>query len=232
MEQMKLTDDVLRSAFQSLSDELIEEWEKGVGKKHKFSKRFERRMKSLIRKEKNRELFVELRGYLKPATIFATAVVMIFVMLITNSMTVRANPMLLFKKIEIILNDSEMYIYDEDLSNYRFYPYEPTYIPKGYTEIERRITDNSLNIYYENEQGERISWSQILVKSTTIIGINTECIEKRELEYAGEFMDVYIMENGSKVLYYESGCCVFTMNCDNLSVDDMYKMVQKMKRVE
>ena len=59
MEQMKLTEDMLRSAFQSLSDEMIVEWEKGAEIQHEFSQRFERRMKKLVRKVKNQEVIAE-----------------------------------------------------------------------------------------------------------------------------------------------------------------------------
>lgn len=231
MEQVKLTEDVLKSAFQSLSDELIEEWEKSVGEKHEFSERFECRMKVLIRKDRRRELFTELRSYSKPLSV-AAAVLLVCIIFFTDSMTARANPMLYFKKIEVILEDSSMYFYDEDLNNYRFYPYEPSYIPKGYTEVDRIFTDDSLYIDYCNEQGEIISWSQTLITNNIIIGINTECKEKIELEYAGEHITIYILESGFKSLYYESGNCVFMMGCDNISLDDMYKMIKEMKPVE
>lgn len=235
MEQVRLTEEMLKSAFQSLSDELVEEWENGVEKKHEFSERFERKMKVLIRKEKGKErrrdLFAELHLYRRPLMVAASAF-LICIIFFASSMTARANPMLYFKKIEVELEDSSMYFYDEDLQNYRFYPYEPTYIPEGYTEVNKVIKDDSLSIYYCNEQGEIISWSQILITDNTIIGINTECKEKIETEYAGEHITIYILESGFKSLYYESGNCVFTMGCDNISLDDMYEMIKEMKPVE
>lgn len=232
MEQMKLTEDMLRSAFQSLSDELIEEWEKGAEIQHEFSERFEHKMKKIIRKVKTRELLTELRSYAKPLTMTAAAVLLVCIIFFADSMTARANPMLLFQKMEIILEDSEMYIYDEDLDNYCFYPYEPTYIPEGYTEVKKTIRDSSLYIEYVNELDEKISWSQKAIRSNTIIGINTECKEKIELEYAGEHIYIYVLESGFKSLYYESGDSVFQMNCDNISVEDMYEMIKEMKKVE
>lgn len=232
MEQMKLTEDVLRSAFHSLCDEMIEEWEKGSKVQHQFSKRFEYRMKKLIRKEKNRELLAELHSYAKPLSLIAAAALLVFIIFFADSMTARANPMLLFQKMEVILDDSEMYIYDEELNNHYFYPYEPTYVPKGYTEVSKKIRDNSLYIEYVNEHDEKISWSQKLITSGMIIGINTECDEKIELEYAGEHIYIYVLESGYKSLYYESGDSVFQMRCDNISVEDMYEMVKEMKRVE
>lgn len=232
MEQMKLTEDMLRSAFQSLSDEMIVEWEKGAEIQHEFSQRFERRMKKLIRKVKNQEVIAELHSYAKPLTMIAAAALFVCIFFFADSLSARANPMLLFQKMEVILEDSEMYIYDEDLDSYCFYPYEPTYIPEGYKEIKRVITDSSLNIYYENEQGGSIVWSQKAVISGMVIGINTECEEKIELEYAGEHIYIYVLESGFKSLYYESGNSVFQMRCDNISVEDMYEMIKEMKKVE
>ena len=232
MEQMKLTEDMLRSAFQSLSDEMIVEWEKGAEIQHEFSDRFERRMKKLIRKVKNQEVIAELHSYAKPLTMIAAAALFVCIIFFADSLSARANPMLLFEKMEVILEDSEMYIYDEDLDSHRFYPYEPTYIPKGYTEVSRMLSDNLLSIHYKNEQGESISWSQKAVISGMVVGINTECEEKIELEYAGEHIYIYVLENGFKSLYYESGNCIFQMRCDNVSVEDMYEMVKEMKKIE
>ena len=232
MEQMKLTEDMLRSAFQSLSDEMIVEWEKGAEIQHEFSQRFERRMKKLIRKVKNQEVIAELHSYAKPLTMIAAAALFVCIIFFADSMTARANPMLLFEKMEVILEDSEMYIYDEDLDSHYFYPYEPIYIPKGYKEVRRTMTDSSLHIDYENEQGEYISWSQKLIISGSVIGINTECEEKIELEYAGEHINIYVLENGYKSLYYESSNSVFMMRCDAISVEEMYEMVKSMERVE
>ena len=232
MEQMKLTEDMLRSAFQSLSDEMIVEWEKGAEIQHEFSDRFERRMKKLIRKVKNQEVIAELHSYAKPLTMIAAAALIVCIIFFADSMTARANPMLLFQKMEVILEDSEMYIYNEDLDSYCFFPYEPTYIPEGYTEVSRIITDTTMDIHYENKQGEKISWSQKEVISGMIVGINTECDEKVELEYAGEHINIYVLENGFKSLYYESSNSVFMMRCDAISVEDMYEMVKSMKRID
>ena len=232
MEQVKLTDDVLKRAFQDLSEELIEEWEKGEEIQHEFSKRFEDKMNKLIKSNNHREKKTRIIGFAKRLSFAVASIIIVCMFFYNYSITARANPMLLFEKMELILEDSTLYIYDEDIETYRFYPYEPTYIPEGYEEVKRIIGDHTVKIEYTNEQKERITWIQIYARKNELIGMDEEYDEMIELEYAGEHIRIHTYEDGYKSLYYESGACIFMMNCTDISVEDMYEMVKDMKPVE
>ncbi len=229
MEKIKVTDELLAKVLPKLSDEMIKEWEDNADENHQFSKRFERKMKTLIWKEKNAKLIKELSVVGKIA---ATLFIVIGAAFAFTTMNTQANPQVLFEKIEIELDGATMYIYDEELDNYNFTPYEPTYVPKGYKEVDRSLYDNMLFIKYNNQEGKHISWRQKLVTKGDILGLDAEYDDKVILEYAGENVHIQVYNEGFKGLYYESGNSVFIMTSEDISIEDMYKMIRDMKKIE
>ena len=229
MEKLKVTEELLRDAFQKLSDELIEEWENIPDTDHKPSEDFEKKIKKLIGKTKNRELYKELLNIGKVAAAF---IIIIGIALFGSTMKVKADPHLYFKKMEVLLNDASMYVYDEELNNYYLTLYEPTYVPDGYEEVSREVDDMGINIRYKNKQGESITWKQRLIIYTNVSSTDSEYNAEIDTEYAGENIKMYIYEDGYKYLYYESGTCIFKINANNITVEDMYKMINDMKKVE
>lgn len=229
MEKVKVTEELLRDAFQKLSDELIEEWENIPDTDHKPSEDFEKKIKKLIGKTKNRELYKELLNIGKVAAAF---IIIIGIALFGSTMKVKADPHLYFKKMEVLLNDASMYVYDEELNNYYLTLYEPTYVPEGYEEVSREMEDTGINIRYKNKQGENITWKQLLITNTTIIGTDSEYNVEIDTEYAGENISLNIYKDGYKRLYYETGNCIFKINANDITIEDMYKMIEDMKKTE
>ena len=229
MEKVKVTEELLRDAFQKLSDELIEEWENIPDTDHKPSEDFEKKIKKLIGKTKNRELYKELLNIGKVAAAF---IIIIGIALFGSTMKVKADPHLYFKKMEVLLNDASMYVYDEELNNYYLTLHEPTYVPEGYEEVSRVEDERGINICYEDNHGESITWKQRLIVNTAVLGTDSEYNGEIETEYAGENIKLDIYKDGYKRLYYESGTCIFKLNANNITVEDMYEMIKDMKKVE
>ena len=229
MENVKVTEELLRDAFQKLSDELIEEWENIPDTDHKPSEDFEKKIKKLIGKTKNRELYKELFNIGKVAAAF---IIIIGIALFSSTMKVKADPHLYFKKMEVLLNDASMYVYDEELNNYYLTLYEPTYVPDGYEEVSKNLDEVGIIIKYKNNQGKSIVWKQRLILNTAVSSTDSEYNAEIETEYAGENISLNIYKDGYKRLYYETGNCVFKLNANNITIEDMYKMIKDMKKVK
>ena len=229
MENVKVTEELLRDAFQKLSDELIEEWENIPDTDHKPSEDFEKKIKKLIGKTKNRELYKELFNIGK---VVAAFIIIIGIALFSSTMKVKADPHLYFKKMEVLLNDASMYVYDEELNNYYLTLYEPTYVPEGYEEVSREVDEVNLIIFYENDKDKIITWKQRLIVNTAVSSTDSEYNAEIETEYAGENISLNIYKDGYKRLYYETGNCVFKLNANDITVEDMYKMIKDMKKTE
>ncbi len=229
MGQIKVTDDLLKEILPKVSDELIKEWENSEIEEHTFSKCFNRKMKAFTWRHKNKQLLKELCVVGKVA---AALVLIVGICLFGNTMVARANLDILFKKIEIALEDASMYVYDEKTDMYYYTLYEPGYVPEGYEEVSRVVDEEIVKIQYVNENEKYIYWKQILVDAGTIFGDDAEFNDVIEKEYAGDNIKIHIYESGVKRLYYELGNCVFVMNVDNISVEEMYEMIREMRKIE
>lgn len=229
MEQIKVTDDLLKEILPKVSDELVKEWESQEIEKHTFSKRFNRKMKALIWRHKNKQLLRELCTVGKVA---AALVLVVGICFFGNTMVARANLDILFKKIEVALEDASMYVYDEKTDMYYYTMYEPEYVPEGYEENLRLEDDKYLYIQYTNVEGNTIHWKQLVVETGMIFGDDTEFNDVIEKKYAGDNVTICIYESGIKRLYYEVGNCVFVLDVDSISVEEMYEMIREMKEIE
>ena len=229
MGQIKVTDDLLKDVLPKVSDELVKEWESETVENHEFSTGFDRQMKKFIRKHKNKQLKKELMVVGKIA---AALLLLIGVCFFGSTMVARANLDVLFKKIEVALEDSSMCVYDEKTGSYSFTMYEPEYVPEGYEEISKIKDDNVVSIFYKNHEGGSIYWKQIIVETGMIAGIDNEYDDIIEKEYAGDNVVMHIYESGQKGLYYEVGKFVFSICADEISVEEMYEMIHQMKKIE
>ena len=229
MEKMKVTDELLEKVVPKLSDEMLDEYENNGDGEHKFSERFKKKMKRLIWQEKHKLHEIRTGAVIK---MVAGLIAVLGVAFFFASMDSKADPRLLFEKMEVILEDSSLYVYDEELDNYNFTPYEPTYVPKGYEEVERVIDDQTISVKYRNKRGKEIWWRQRFVIDGNVIGMDTEYDALVELEYAGENIAIRVYKDKYKSLYYESGNSIFMMDSDDISIGDMYEMIRQMERVE
>lgn len=229
MGQIKVTDDLLKDVLPKVSDELVKEWESETVENHEFSTDFNRKMKKFIWKRKNKQLIKELMVVGKIA---AALLLLVGVCFFGSTMVARANLDVLFKKIEVALEDSSMYVYDEKTDSYIFNMYEPGYVPEGYAKVSKIVDNKMVLISYENENKEKIHWKQMTVKTGMVATTDKEYDDVLEKEYYGDKIKICIYKSGYKILYYEMGNCLFTMNVDNISVEEMYEMIQKMKKIE
>lgn len=229
MEQIKVTDDLLKEILPKVSDELVKEWESQEIEKHTFSKRFNRKMKALIWRHKNKQL---LRDLCTVGKVAAALVLVVGICFFGNTMVARANLDILFKKIEVALEDASMYVYDEKTDMYYYTMYEPEYVPEGYEEVSRMVDENLSYIEFKNQHDDKIYWNQIIVETGMVFGDDAEFNDVIEREYAGDNIRIHIYESGVKRLYYELGNCVFTLSADNISAEEMYEMIKEMREIE
>ena len=229
MGQIKVTDDLLKDVLPKVSDELVKEWESETVENHEFSTGFNRQMKKFIRKHKNKQLKKELMVVGKIA---AALLLLIGVCFFGSTMVARANLDVLFKKIEVALEDSSMYVYDEKTDSYIFNMYEPGYVPEGYNEVSRILGENMVLISYENENEEKIHWKQMIIETGMISGTDNEYDDIIEKEYAGDKVIMRFYESGQKGLNYEVGNFMFSISTDNISVEELYEMIKTMKKIE
>ena len=153
---------------------------------HKFSSRFNRKMKALLKYEKRNPF---MRRLIYCAKI---AVAVLLLVISISTLSVKAYQ----EKIIYYLNKvweeltSILIISTDNTNDDVIMPVESDYIPNGYTEIEHNLDSYSLNIIYANNKGNEIIYSQKLltqgefiydtenaiIESNNIAGVNIEII--------------------------------------------------------
>lgn len=234
MNQVQLTDEMLRSAFQNLGTELIEEWEHGKEVKYEFSELFEHRMERLIRKQKMKENLKEglAEIYRFKYTKVAVAIISIFILSMFHTMYAKAAPLAYYSKMEYLFDEAVNYYYVQEIETDSFTPYELGYIPMGYKEVDRYLTNNQFELQYENKDKDRIIWTQMMIGEATTISLNMEYTDRNEYDYKGENLVVYTYRDGSKFIYYEKDNCAFMLICDDLSDRKVLKILKNMEIME
>lgn len=231
MNKKIVTDELLSKVLYKVSEEMVLDFEKKTDENYQFSKDFENNMRKLIKKDK-----LKKSGYTRKLSymqIAAAAAIIFLILFIANPMQVRAGLGVLFEKKEVIFSDEDIIsIYEHESGLYIDTKYEPGYIPEGYEEVDRNISDVFVSVKYENEQGEEIRWKQSMIADGSVIGQDKKYDELIEKEYKDGNISIYIYKNGFKGMYYEIGSSIFAIFADNLSVDEMYKIIDGMKQIE
>lgn len=238
MEKSNVTDDLLCKALARYSNQLIEECEKRCNVEHKFSKRFEFKMKILIMKYKLKEIFEEIIEFQKNRKVrifnagVALAAICIMLLVYFDSAKAMASPNLAFETIEVAIDGGVMLYSKSNTSEYNIELFKLGYLPKGYS-LEKSIEDeNSLYAIYKNAENEHIIWRQYFANENIVVSLNSENIEIVKEEYRGEEIEFRFHISGHTTMYYESGNRVYILEADNLSKKEIYKILDGIEPVK
>lgn len=226
MRHMEVTDEWLYKYMPIVDEMRIGELEGHTDYAYSFSSRFERKMKRLMWEEAHPWITISYRQLKRVAVLGICVVISIFMM----SLSVEGNRNKFFETVSTMLEDSVLYTYFADEEEGEFQAREPGYLPEGYRETERSLSDIHMYLIYENERGEMITWEQILVSAGTSIGMDMEYDAQVIQTVEGKFVTVYLYPDEFKSAYCEYEESVFILTADNLSVDEICKMFMFMER--
>ena len=198
---------------------------------HKFSGRFERKMKALIKYE--RQTPWERRFYRGMKLALATVAVILLVAF-GSAMSVKASR---FRIIEFFV---EVY---EELTSYSvkdakpegesMIPVEPDYIPAGYEEIDRRGNDTEFHVVYGNVQGGRIYYNQAAASAGIRLWDTEESIVE-DIKIGGVKVCVVEDVDGMYTVYWQDEEYVYSLvDVKNADIEELIKMARNViKKVE
>lgn len=171
---------------------------------HIFSKRFNRKMKKLLKYERRSE---KGRLLIKRLKITAAASFILLALIFSFTMSVDAYRVRFFHFISHVWEGLTSIVIEsnDNADKDKLLPIESKYIPDGYRAVERTIDEYEHIVVYQNSQNNEIFYSQRLLSQGEII-IDTEdtAIEKITIEP----QEVYLMENKSilQVHWTDSSC--------------------------
>lgn len=220
MEKISVTDEWLYQYMPIVDEAIIRELESSTDYEYQFSGKFERRMKKLIRREAHPWLEVFYRISKKAAVLF----VCMISSLVIVSMSVEAYRVKVFDTIKTIWEDSALYSYFTNQNQEAFRCHEPGYIPEGYQETERILLEYWLSVTYTNEEGDMITWDQMLVQDEGEIVTDIEYDQQITKEINGMNVVISIYPDGFVSAYCEQDKYVYILTADEMSVDEVCLM--------
>lgn len=220
--KISVTDEWLYKYMPILNEAIIRELEDNTAYEYQFTDKFQRRMKKLIRREAHLWIGV-IYGLLKKAAIlFACVAGALFLV----TMSVEAYRIKFFTTVRSIMEDRIVYSYSTDKDRGTMQCKEPGYVPEGYQETERIMSEHWFSITYTNEDGKAIIWDQFLAQDGSELIANTEYDWRISREINGSNAVISLYLEGDGFVYYEHGECVYVLTFDNLDIDDICFMLE------
>lgn len=226
---MKLTDELLTKALQEIDEKMLSELPKDEDIHHVFSKRFERRIRKMIRFERRPPFRRKLVSYGKRAAMFILiAVIVVF----STVMSVGALRTRFFTMIsnafqrysEIYFKPVESEIASEVTS--KFVRYTIHDFPSGY-KMTNDLSDPDLQISdfeFENSHKNKINLHQENI-STSNFNVNTEGVKLQTILINNE--KAYYYENkGLNTIVWHNDKYAFLLSADATSKLDKNVMVK------
>ncbi len=196
----ELTDDIIKENLISFSEKEIASIEKDV-KEHQFSDAFNEQIDSIMsefeKDQTNRS--VKLFNNKK-----LSSIAMIFIIVITSTLSIYAVGKYLFEYSETKYDDhTEINIenFKELPEDYQFVFEEPSYIPDGFKLDEKELTENLGYVIYVNDSGDDIIYDKSLLTGTCTIVLNTERSDIKTIHILGKEV-FYIYDNNEYLFYW------------------------------
>ncbi|WP_227453443.1 MULTISPECIES: DUF4367 domain-containing protein [unclassified Clostridioides] len=221
MSKINITDEMLYRHASNAEKIILDQLPPDEELNHVFSKRFERKMKKLIRQEKR-------NPFIKYTVIYLKRVVVVFLIVVTGLFTITMSVDALrnqFIKIVIeIYEDLTEFIFSKDIQTDKeldFILKEPKYIPKGFKEVEKENTLQGIFIRYENKNGSEIRYRSNQIDSNTVI-LDTEDAKVTDV-MVNDYKAKYIIKDNSITIFWNDEENVYTIYFDYDNKNDLNK---------
>lgn len=196
---------------------------------HKFSRRFERKMKALI---KNVGRTPAERKFYSGMRIAFVAIAITILIAFGSAMSVKASRHCIIEfLIEVFTDKTEYSVKDKRPEGVEVIPVEPDYVPEGY-EVTWRVNNRCEHfIWYENSLGDRVRYNQ------TIAGMvgrfwDTEVSVTGE-EQIGNRKVRMVEVDGMLAVYWEDEKYVYSVyGVGNVDTDELLKIAKSVIKKE
>ena len=190
---------------------------------HKFSRRFERKMKKLMKYErrspKERTVY---RGMKLAFAALAVGVLSAF----GSAMSVKAYRFRIIEFFVEVFTDLTSYsIQEERPDGEEIVPVEPGYVPKGFVQNSCVVNDSRYRIKYENESGNLIYYEQMVMSAVGYF-VDTEKTVGEET-MVGKLKVSIVKEQGTCTLYWKDGMYAYSIiGSGNVATEELLKIAR------
>ena len=225
MSKYMVTDEFLYQYVPLVDEAMIHAIEQEVTSDYKFSNKFKRKMRALIKWERRSKIVRAATWISRRAAIFFIAVLGSALVI---TMSVKAYRIRFLDAVKKIYEDYIEIRYAPTETDEEYHIYSFSYIPDGYTLIEEDIEDIFATYSYENERGKQIYMNQYVAGISTVL-LDSEYDTETNYNIDEYLLKIQKYKDGAKNVYYEYGEYVFLMTFDDLSDTEIIKMVESLK---
>lgn len=189
---------------------------------HTFSRRFLRKMKSLLKYERRSPTMRSFVHYSKTAA----AILLIFLSIVfTTTMSVEAYRVRFFEFVTTVWEElTSFIIHSDDNADYdRLTPIESTYIPQGYKVLEHENSQYKNIIIYADADGNEIYYAQELATQSEFI-FDSENTDTDMVEI-GDYTVYQLQNKGTAQLYWYDEFYVYSL-IGGLEKSELIKMAE------
>ena len=215
-------DDKLKEAAWKANEYYLNSLPRDEDITHQFSRRFEKRMKKLIKQSKKKEVFVKPFRLRKRITILIASILI----LLASSMSVSAVRIAVFEFISNVYEKYTEIIFDSSgsIPNDEFVVFKPAYIPDGFM-ISLEDLDGSVYLEYV-KSSDYILYEQKRLEDVSI-HINTEEIEVEDTEF-NRHPAKYYSNQGVQNLFWYDDFYMYSIS-STLSKDKVYQIAESVQ---
>jgi len=189
---------------------------------HKFSRRFERKMKALIKYERRTPWE---RKFYKRMKVALVALAVILFVVFGSAMSVKAYRSRIIEFfLEVFENKTSYSVQEERPEGETMVPVESSYVPEGYEVTKRKTGRSEVYIWYNNENGGLIYYNQAIL---SMVGRywDTEKRIVKEMQVGKQTVSV-TEENGKCTIYWNDDYSVYRIVSGDVEFEELLNMVR------
>ena len=224
MDNYSVDDKFLYKHMKSTENIILDNLPKEEDLSHCFSKKFERKMKKLLKEEKRSPSVNRFAHYgRKVAMIFLIVITVLF----ATTMSIEAlRERFLEKTVKIFRDRTSISYYVDDEIGKGLMPKIPTYIPEGFILDDQYLsTSQNMNIY-KNKEGTEITYHQSIAAGSSVI-LDTEGVEVKYININNQKVMSYT-NKGFNNLYWDDDIYMYFFH-SSIDMDELIKMAESLR---
>lgn len=194
---------------------------------HVFSRRFERKMKALLKYERRTPWE---RKFYRGMKIAFAALAVILVLAFSSAMSVKASRLSIIEFFVEVFEELTSYsAKDAKQTGEIAHPVEPKYIPEGYQLTQRTDGNSGYSIVFEDVEGNRITYRQLTLGGLEYLW-NTEECETKEIEVKDYVVKIIEEETMYTIYWNDDECTYRIIGPKQIAVDELLEMARSVMK--
>lgn len=215
-------DELIIENIKTLENKIINSLPKEEELSHNFSRKFQKKMNKLIKKEKRSPFIESFISYGKRAGVVLFIVISVA---FATTMSVEAYRVRFFEVITRVWEEftSITFKSEKEIIDRKLIAINPDYIPEGFSILEEDVNDYVNTVIYENESNEEIIYEQSLISNGEII-FDTEDVEVETMNIENQTIN-FFTNKGVSQIYWNDDLYIYTLN-SAIDIEETLKMAK------